>query len=184
MTPGSYFNPRAPYGARHAAATGITLPMLISIHAPHTGRDLPTASIPARPQLHFNPRAPYGARPDAQSCIVQEERFQSTRPIRGATVGSANVRSHIYLFQSTRPIRGATSCYKPHKECPSVISIHAPHTGRDEIGQWAGRYNMRFQSTRPIRGATLPLLRGCGIIPLFQSTRPIRGATREQVTPF
>ena len=85
LTPGSYFNPRAPYGARHAAATGITLPMLISIHAPHTGRDLPTASIPARPQLHFNPRAPYGARPDAQSCIVQEERFQSTRPIRGAT---------------------------------------------------------------------------------------------------
>ena len=36
-----------------------------------------------------------------------------------------------YLFQSTRPIRGATSSSWVTGGSISLISIHAPHTGRD-----------------------------------------------------
>ena len=35
----THFNPRAPYGARLAAAFDIPATIGISIHAPHTGRD-------------------------------------------------------------------------------------------------------------------------------------------------
>ena len=59
---GIYFNPRAPYGARQEGDTNITFALGISIHAPHTGRDLP--GLPPCQRLY---------------------RFQSTRPIRGAT---------------------------------------------------------------------------------------------------
>ena len=78
------FNPRAPCGARrhpqsHPAGSGA-----ISIHAPHAGRD----------------------------------DFSNASQVGGA------------LFQSTRPVRGATVCLfvmiiNEH------ISIHAPRAGRD-----------------------------------------------------
>ena len=61
---GSYqphFNPRAPYGARPSLQYRQSSACCISIHAPHTGRDAAQRSaIQASP--HFNPRAPYGAR--------------------------------------------------------------------------------------------------------------------------
>ena len=56
-----YFNPRAPYGARHHIRVDDLLPLLISIHVPRTGHDLCfSMSLPF--MANFNPRAPYGAR--------------------------------------------------------------------------------------------------------------------------
>ena len=147
-----YFNPRAPYGARPARRRDVPLAGEISIHAPHTGRD--------RPETH----AP-----------TPMKQFQSTRPIRGATIFS-----------------GSLAHFKD-------ISIHAPHTGRDPAPGWRpplrSYFNPRapygarhvvawrntgefaaFQSTRPIRGATMAYFPNTGRI-VFQSTRPIRGAT-------
>ena len=149
----SDFNPRAPCGARRPQRGIASPPAGISIHAPHTGRDY---------DIQFGPRG----------AVV----FQSTRPIRGATPTARKACIKPLSFQSTRPIRGATGhadCGRTHQ---APISIHAPHTGRDErlamlitgIGQ--------FQSTRPIRGATS--CRYASLMPtVFQSTRPIRGAT-------
>ena len=61
----------------------------------------------------------------------------------------------VKRFQSTRPIRGATT----QTGCPILsrgISIHAPHTGRDVMNHVAILpTTVPFQSTRPIRGATL-----------------------------
>ena len=149
---------------------------MISIHAPHTGRDVKSVLLP-------EPFLP----------------FQSTRPIRGATLVSA-----------AYPV-------------PWNISIHAPHTGRDSNTDLSARFKHNFnprapygarhkyaiprhmatlfQSTRPIRGATSCPIRCCvirgyfnprapyGARPrhgltaeitiTFQSTRPIRGATAE-----
>ena len=100
------FNPRAPYGARLQALIGTVPAGFISIHAPHTGRDVfclaaescftyfnPRAPYGARlrglahlpGQKNFNPRAPYGARPHGGDSVHQRGQFQSTRPIRGAT---------------------------------------------------------------------------------------------------
>ena len=80
-------------------------------------------------------------------------RFQSTRPIRGATDECPSGK-RTREFQSTRPIRGATSQLPPYL-CDSHISIHAPHTGRDNRCAPAYFRNLIFQSTRPIRGATM-----------------------------
>ena len=81
--PLGYFNPRAPCGARRRGVR------------------------PSPGGWYFNPRAPCGARQLVQSKILLRGIFQSTRPLRGATIGSV---------QNT--ITG-------------YISIHAPLAGRD-----------------------------------------------------
>ncbi len=149
---------------------------MISIHAPHTGRDCPGFRGFCGAG-YFNPRAPYGARlvpcyGDTPAAAV----FQSTRPIRGATRSHAVAHGVPPGFQSTRPIRGATG-YPPGRRCrlgnfnprapygarrapaagwagTATISIHAPHTGRDDDAAEAALEGQLFQSTRPIRGAT------------------------------
>ena len=57
----------------------------------------------------FNPRSPCGERRDALTVEISVEVFQSTLPMRGATVG-------IHVNSFTR----------------NIISIHAPHAGSDD----------------------------------------------------
>ena len=58
-----------------------------------------------------------------------------------------------FLFQSTRPMRGATVSF--FSLCPLFsISIHAPHAGRDAVEHCIRAIRAGFQSTRPMRGAT------------------------------
>ena len=100
------FNPRAPCGARRSiycpqcghgtfqstrpmrgatAADDLTVAVnIISIHAPRAGRDFQKANN--RVALpNFNPRAPCGARLFRCCKMFLPTRFQSTRPVRGAT---------------------------------------------------------------------------------------------------
>ena len=128
----------------------------ISIHAPHTGRDFRrSAGLPHTKRISIH--APHTGR-DFSLRVSREKKptlFQSTRPIRGATWAGTWWWSAGWIFQSTRPIRGATG----HQEggemvgmhfnprapygarhlkysClvdKTTISIHAPHTGRDQI---------------------------------------------------
>ena len=146
----------------------------ISIHAPHTGRDAPVTGSAGR-----------------------TARFQSTRPIRGATHIVHRRVVLIDQFQSTRPIRGATRANFVRK-LRIGISIHAPHTGRDGRCGHAGQ-GERISIHAPHTGRDSPRMRFCpatgisihaphtgrdkrGGVPdmgpsTFQSTRPIRGAT-------
>ena len=79
-----YFNPRAPCGARRAVQEQYA------------------------PNQHFNPRAPCGARPgEFINNGPLQGAFQSTRPMRGATLKASALVSY-HSFQSTRPMRGAT----------------------------------------------------------------------------
>ena len=92
-------------GATRRPDDGLGVPS-ISIHAPLAGRDLmvaktltslrhfnPRAPCGARPFLcappyiscYFNPRAPCGARLSTDANFFLDARFQSTRPLRGAT---------------------------------------------------------------------------------------------------
>ena len=124
------FNPRAPYGARQIQVDRLPVD-----------------------QADFNPRAPYGARPYMTCLKMPWLRFQSTRPIRGATTArKADIRP--LSFQSTRPIRGATAGAGIGPAAQDAISIHAPHTGRDSLNFLSISKVCEFQSTRPIRGAT------------------------------
>ena len=58
---------------------------------------------------YFNPRTPCGVRPGAIFETFVDWRFQSTHPMRGATVGKS-----------------------PGRRC-FPISIHAPHAGCDQL---------------------------------------------------
>ena len=80
-------------------------------------------------------------------------RFQSTRPMRGATVRQMSISAKTTIFQSTRPMRGATNG-DPLLGVWILISIHAPHAGRDHTTLVNGTAYTVFQSTRPMRGAT------------------------------
>ena len=101
----------------------------ISIHAPRVGRD---SIMPAAIEsvIYFNPRAPCGARRLQPRLDRKMARFQSTRPVWGATVTILGLGLRARLFQSTRPVWGAT-CYQPAFEDGGDISIHAPRVGRD-----------------------------------------------------
>ncbi|EEQ48792.1 hypothetical protein HMPREF0908_0820 [Selenomonas flueggei ATCC 43531] len=79
------FNPRAPCGARLPRIDVVAVGFDVSIHAPRVGRDhseSPMQSLVDR----FNPRAPCGARLTNVMRAVIFDKFQSTRPVWGATV--------------------------------------------------------------------------------------------------
>ena len=146
---------------------------LISIHAPLAGRD--KAYWRENSGGHnFNPRAPCGARHAVALNSAEQVKFQSTRPLRGATRAAG---------------RGAAL---------DRISIHAPLAGRDRYKEPTGYLGADFNPRAPC-GARLPVLSGtfrqinfnprapCGArrpccattrgYRVFQSTRPLRGAT-------
>ena len=83
-----------------------TIDFNISIHAPREGSDA-----------------------DYVGFLLPQDLFQSTLPVRGATIWGA-ARFAKNKFQSTLPVRGAT--HIPHW-CPlsDEISIHAPREGSD-----------------------------------------------------
>ena len=167
-----YFNPRSPCGERLRTMNRkeemplfqSTLPMrgatedaaymipkgAISIHAPHAGSDN-EVNENVKLDTNFNPRSPCGERPVTGNSKQDNKQFQSTLPMRGATVcvcmtpitGYFNPRSPcgerlsliapiaIYLpFQSTLPMRGATVLIDNVLSI-NLISIHAPHAGSD-----------------------------------------------------
>ena len=216
------FNPRAPYGARPVAVADLRSMWAISIHAPHTGRDRSyptmdkdifvisihaphtgrdhgrTVHQPFYKQISIH--APHTGRDlPAEIFTKRKLRFQSTRPIRGATHASRAESLGRNPFQSTRPIRGATPCRGHDLPAQGNFNPRAPYGARRDAAQpWEERYP--FQSTRPIRGATTRTRgRRCAWWPIsihaphtgrdhfpryphlyaypFQSTRPIRGAT-------
>ena len=79
----------------------------VSIHAPRVGRDLPSTAGSRRCR-HFNPRTPCGVRLVSNACKDAHAKFQSTRPVWGATTVRALMDAGA-LFQSAHPVRGATA---------------------------------------------------------------------------
>ncbi len=75
---------------------------MISIHAPLAGRDRYCGSYPNR-SPYFNPRAPCGARLFAARASVCSLVFQSTRPLRGATVPPIPEPPHQPHFNPRAP---------------------------------------------------------------------------------
>ena len=126
-----YFNPRSPCGERQ----------------PKSGQD-------GRGLTYFNPRSPCGERQIEPGMKFRANKFQSTLPVRGATLHSRrkarktinfNPRSpcgerlnHAHnpntraAFQSTLPVRGATRS-RLMAAWSQTISIHAPRAGSDGL---------------------------------------------------
>ena len=167
------FNPRSPYGERHAlqnqqkqafgfqstlplrGATSASRPFLrktenFNPRSPYGERR--ACHPPANGVRNFNPRSPYGERHPPFLFVITTSQFQSTLPLRGATYFSRFAKVFL-AFQSTLPLRGATFCSRAACHI-FIISIHAPLTGSDIGSGTASPRTEKFQSTLPLRGAT------------------------------
>ena len=128
-------------------------PAVISIHAPRAGGD--------------------GARKWRNHCRAG---FQSTPPVRGATIEAAQENAFMSDFNPRPPCGGrpdaaqkllfgmSISIHAPRAggdgwsctvDAEIYISIHAPRAGGDTRSTRSQRSAARFQSTPPVRGATL-----------------------------
>ena len=118
----------------------------VSIHAPHAGRDAARGTCPMGTAC-FNPRAPCGARQDQAGCSVRSECFNPRAPC-GARHGLTRSSSTPKKFQSTRPMRGATLlCTLVYPlDC---VSIHAPHAGRDRDDDSQSQMRQSFNPRAP-----------------------------------
>ena len=123
--------------------------------------------------------------------------FQSTLPVRGATIRSRHITPRS-RFQSTLPVRGATGNTGLPGTNAKNFNPRSPCGERPGLGSSFVR-RFGFQSTLPVRGATsVPAGRECKpcdfnprspcgerlvqladklVLYTFQSTLPVRGAT-------
>ena len=171
-----HFNPRAPYGARPDGRRTGGRQRPISILAPLTGRD-PSAGCRRQGGQQFQSSRPLrGATLAALYIIQNQHKFQSSRPLRGATGVALVAVSAASVFQSSRPLRGATAGAGGLRGVPP-ISILAPLAGRDALQSCPALALQDFNPRAPC-GARLPMwgLPATGWM-RFQSSRPLRGAT-------
>ena len=124
----TYFNPRAPCGAR--------LPCDILAE---------TAAI-------FQSTRPVRGATAAPAPLRLLGAFQSTRPVRGATYLLRSTRRKMWISIHA-PRAGRDDTGQPQR-LPGYISIHAPRAGRDLASGHSFCPVTLFQSTRPVRGAT------------------------------
>ena len=145
------FNPRVPCGTRHAADTVTDAWINVSIHASRAGRDAKRQSFIAiiRVSIH----ASRAGRDNFNLQVYSPPGvFQSTRPVRDATVAD-EVRTRT------------TRCFNPRVPCGTR---RGHGSGSDAIP----RFNPRVPcGTRPGE------MKGSGTPGTFQSTRPVRDAT-------
>ena len=168
------FNPRSPYGERRSLSAAYFRTASISIHAPLTGSDCPVTERTS-PSVYFNPRSPYGERPADRPPGASHPDFNPRSPYGERHLSKRRSRI-MYQFQSTLPLRGATICPELAADAEE-ISIHAPLTGSDLVSRsrfWPFRnFNPRSPyGERRGRPVIKPTRLG------FQSTLPLRGATR------
>jgi len=123
----------------------------ISIHAPRAGSDV-GYQMPISWVSNFNPRSPCGERLCIPFVIVVIIGFQSTLPVRGATL---------------------TPC---GRKASMQISIHAPRAGSDSR-VLSEEYVLCYFNPRSPCGERHKVLKVVGRTDEFQSTLPVRGAT-------
>ena len=113
----------APLAAHFLSASSI------SIHAPHAGCDS-RCGPRLQQRLDFNPRTPCGVRQKYAYDRGAVHRFQSTHPMRGATMAKSSKRFFQGYFNPRTPC-GVRHVLRQTQEGHAAISIHAPHAGCD-----------------------------------------------------
>ena len=127
LSPLECFNPRAPCGARRRTSTPTIQRRCFNPRAPCGARH--RRYTIGETYKGFNPRAPCGARRQATRGIRRYGGFNPRAPC-GARRWIRSFWQRSRRFQSTRPMRGATRCWG-RSVPPAAVSIHAPHAGRD-----------------------------------------------------
>ena len=167
------FNPRSPCGERPRRRVRNGRRRGISIHAPRAGSD--------------------DDKIDNVACMIK---FQSTLPVRGATVLCEVSRGKQRNFNPRSPCGERRGAFYG---CTGLtISIHAPRAGSDDVFWKVYPRHTAFQSTLPVRerrrqksmngwrrhfnprspcGERLLTPQRAWWSKAFQSTLPVRGAT-------
>ena len=149
------FNPRAPCGARLSASRRL-LPASagISIHAPLAGRDGSTQTTGGSRYISIH--APLAGRDDSGSIVLggKVNIISIHAPLAGRDEAAVLYLFRQSAFQSTRPLRGATVCRVSHCGWICYFNPRAPCGARPALVQMRTRHVFEFQSTRPLRGAT------------------------------
>ena len=101
----------------------------ISIHAPRAGSDKRFYCI-AHVFENFNPRSPCGERPEALQRLLCPVEFQSTLPVRGATVRDMMLLAAVQQISIHAP-RAGSDHITVQLDTVIIISIHAPRAGSD-----------------------------------------------------
>ena len=126
---------------------------VISIHAPRAGSDQAPRRICSSWQ-YFNPRSPCGERRSTQKPAQNHQDISIHAPRAGSDHRRPCVALHRHEFQSTLPVRGATVRALESALYRKPISIHAPRAGSDFSFIRSDIGIVGFQSTLPVRGAT------------------------------
>ena len=127
-----HFNPRSPRGERRDRLN----------------------TLQSVTRANFNPRSPRGERLTVPNCYPVALRISIHAPREGSDSNTCKEVINDLKFQSTLPARGATikglrTLYIIH------ISIHAPREGSDVVLPSLCVLFLIFQSTLPARGATV-----------------------------
>ena len=214
----------APRAGCDVCGTVGTNPKLISIHAPRAGCDRRSGKRSQAGWISIH--APRAGCDGGVSPRRPRRKISIHAPRAGCDLRQWALRWSSSIFQSTHPVRGATlprpppwwCCrnFNPRTPCGvrpadhtvgvgrADISIHAPRAGCDASRSCVPAEDLEFQSTHPVRGATLkteyllekqvisihapragcdgPVGPGQEAVEIFQSTHPVRGATsREKI---
>ena len=148
----TYFNPRAPCGARRMRRRPRRSPLQFQSTRPMRGAT-GKASRSTGIASNFNPRAPCGARPSPRAARAASQRISIHAPHAGRDATPIPLSMSAYTFQSTRPMRGATSSSYRRRGHGSDFNPRAPCGARLARPPGGGGGEI-FQSTRPMRGAT------------------------------
>ena len=127
-----HFNPRAPCGARRNIKKKPPSRIKISIHAPRVGRDDKWGQLVYDKQ-DFNPRAPCGARQKDDSRMSSRSDISIHAPRVGRDFTQPHKDSSALRFQSTRPVWGATFRRWPHLVGHQDFNPRAPCGARQQI---------------------------------------------------
>ena len=162
-------------------ARAVILALSISIHAPLAGCDGDCTGC-INNVLHFNPRTPCGVRPRGRLCRIPRADFNPRTPC-GVRLNVCLLCAAAYLFQSTHPLRGATLplCLDELQVIKEFQSTH-PLRGATTMccARTAGAKYFNPRTPCGVRPCTS--LRNVSCI-IFQSTHPLRGATPFCVPP-
>ena len=147
----------------------------ISIHAPLAGCDAGHGRSKHR-RGDFNPRTPCGVRPPSSRSAKRPRRFQSTHPLRGATVTSMGARSSTVSISIHAPLAGCDRLIQQPERRPHNFNPRTPCGVRHGATRQKIEQGAHFNPRTPcgVRPATTTPYRR----PMtFQSTHPLRGAT-------
>ena len=149
------FNPRTPRGVRLIRHVDLLHDFEISIHAPREGCDVQIGRRAQDDAKHFNPRTPRGVRPLIMDAFIANANFNPRTP-RGVRRTTGVYLGIPQRFQSTHPARGATIGI-PAGHNPLLYFNPRTPRGVRRFGCHITPLFYQFQSTHPARGATLTM---------------------------